>query len=100
MKSRGVLTAFSAMLLLAGMFAAVHRGARGRAIVEHVRGMSDRRESAEARLSELQREIEQLLSRTRIVRAAERLGLHLPSEEELVILDISGEATQSTGGAP
>ncbi len=88
MRVRGALTAFSAALLLAAMFVAVHRGASGRGLAERIRELDDRHESLEVRRGELVQEIEYLRSRARVVRAAERLGLHLPSEEELVILDL------------
>jgi len=90
MRLRGILTAFAAILLLAGMFVAVHRGARGRGIAERVSEINDRREAADVQRNELRQEIEYLRSRARVVDAAERLGLHLPSEEELVILDLRG----------
>jgi Flp pilus assembly protein TadB len=96
---KGILTAFSAMLLLAGMFVAVHRGARGREMAERISAISDRQEAAEVQRSELGQRIEYLRSRSRVIRAAERLGLHLPSEEELVILDLGGLVSAPAGGA-
>jgi cell division protein FtsL len=92
MRLRGILTAFAAILLLAAMFVAVHRGARGRGIAERV---SDRREAADVQRNELRQEIEYLRSRGRVVDAAERLGMHLPSEEELVILDMREQPADS-----
>ena len=89
---RGLVAAFSALLLLAAMFAAVHRGARGRAVAESVGTLNERIELADLRRSDLAQRIEHLRSRGRVVRAASRLGLHLPSEEELVILDLRDEA--------
>jgi cell division protein FtsL len=97
---RGVLTAIAAMLLLAGMFVAVHRGARGREIAVRIAAMNDRREAAEVRRAELRQEIEFLRSRDRVVRAARRLGLHLPSEDELVILDLAGPGPEVTEVMP
>jgi hypothetical protein len=91
--------AFSAMLLLAAMFVAVHRGARGRAIAESIGRLGDRLEVIELRRSELRQEIELLRSRPRIVRAARELGLHEPSEEELVYLDLSHIAQRGWGGS-
>jgi len=90
MRLRGLSSAISAMLLLAAMFVAVHRGARGRAVVESISATRDRQEAAEAERAELAKRIEFLRGRNRIVRAAERLGLHVPSEDELVIIDLSG----------
>lgn len=97
MRLRGLLAAFSAMLLLAAMFVAVHRGARGRAVAENVGGLNERIELADLRRSELRQRIEHLRSRGRVVRAAARLGLRLPNEDELVILDLRG---LSRGGGP
>ncbi|MEE9132208.1 MAG: hypothetical protein V3U13_01480 [Gemmatimonadota bacterium] len=99
MRLRGILTAFAAMLLLAGMFVAVHRGARGRVIAERISEINDRREGAEVRRSELEQEIEFLRSRPRVVKAAGRLGLHVPSDDELVILDLRGQAWNGAGGS-
>jgi cell division protein FtsL len=98
MRVRGVLTAFSAMLLLTGMFVAVHRGTRGRAIEERINDLEERRESAETGLAELGQEVERLRSRTRIERTARDLGLHVPEGDELVYLFIGGVPTM-TGGA-
>lgn len=100
MRLRGVLTAFTAMLLLAGMFAAVHRGARGRAVVERISEVNDLQAAADARRSELLQEMEYLKGRARVVHAAELLGLHLPSEDELIILELAAApAAQTAGGS-
>jgi cell division protein FtsL len=99
MRARGVLAGVAAMLLLAAMFVAVHRGAHGRAIAESIGQMHDRREAAAVRQAELEQRIEQLRSRTRVVRVASRLGLHLPSEDELVILDLSGTGSRRAAGS-
>lgn len=90
MRGRGVLAGLAAMLLLAAMFVAVHRGAHGRAIAERISQMNDLREAAAVRQAELEQRIEHLRSRARVVKVASRLGLHLPSEDELVILDLTG----------
>ena len=100
MRLRGILTAFAAMLLLAGMFVAVHRGARGRSIAERITGTTDRQEAAQVQRSELEQEIEFLRSRPRVARAAERMGMHLPSEDEFVLLDLRGWAWNGAGGSP
>jgi cell division protein FtsL len=96
MRLRGILVALAAILLLAGMFVAVHRGARGRGIAENVSQVSDRLEAADVRRNELRQEIEYLRSRDRVVDSAKRLGMHLPSEEELVILDLRSGAAGGT----
>ncbi len=99
MRLRGIFTAFSAMLLLAGMFVAVHRGTRGRQIEHGIEDLGERQESAEARVAELQQELAYLNSRPRIEPAARELGMHVPEGEELVYLFIGGVPT-STGGSP
>jgi cell division protein FtsL len=99
MRIRGVLTAFSAMLLLAGMFAAVHRGSRGHATVERISQTNDLQAAAQTKRNELAQEIQYLRSRTRVVRAAETLGLHLPNEEELVILELGAVSGSGAGGS-
>lgn len=100
MNPRGLLTAGAAMLLLAGMYVAVHRGATGRALGERLGGLSDQQEAADVIRAELERDIEHLRSRARVVRAAEKLGMHLPTEEELVILDLRGLPVSERGGSP
>ncbi len=99
MRLRGIFTAFSAMLLLAGMFMAVHRGTRGRQTEGQVKLLNDRLESADARLAELDQEIVYLSSRPRIERAATELGMHVPEGDELVYLFIGGVPTAS-GDSP
>ncbi len=98
MRRRGAVAAFAALLLLTGMFVAVHRGARGRSVAERLSSTADRQEAADVVRTELEQEIEHLRGRTRIVRAAERLGLHLPTEDELVILDLPGKAQRDREG--
>jgi cell division protein FtsL len=99
MRLRGMLTAVSAMLLLTGMFIAVHRGARGRVIAERVSAIDNQQEAAVVRKNELRQRVEYLRSRSRIVHAAQSLGLHQPSEEELVYLDLSGLPSTTSGGS-
>ncbi len=81
------------------MYAAVHRGASGRAVVESLARIGDRQEAVEVIRAELEQDIEHLRSRARVVRAAERLGMHLPTENELVILDLRGAAGKVRGGS-
>lgn len=97
MRLRGLLAAISAMLLLAAMFVAVHRGARGRELAERVSATSDRQEAADVRRAELSQRCEFLRSRDRVIQAAERLGLHVPSEDELIIIDLSGARAARQG---
>lgn len=97
MRLRGAPLAFTAMLMLVSMFMAVHRGARGREVVEKISELNDRQAAADARRNELRQEIEYLRSRARVVRAAERLGMHVPSEDELVILEVT--PSRALGGS-
>lgn len=99
MRARGALAGLAAMFLLAAMFVAVHRGAHGRAMAERIGDMNDRREAAAVRRAELEQRIEYLRSRARVVQAASRLGLHVPSEDELVILDLSGGGPSRAEGS-
>jgi hypothetical protein len=100
MRLRGLFTAFSAMLLLAAMFVAVHRGAQGREIAERLGRLEVRQAAADMEREELESLIVHLGSRPRIERAAKDLGLHTPSEDELVVLDLTGMASGSPEGAP
>ncbi|KPK80814.1 MAG: hypothetical protein AMS25_08735 [Gemmatimonas sp. SM23_52] len=100
MRLRALLSALSAVFLLAGMFVAVHRGAYGRGVAERIGAANDRLEAAEVRRSELGQEIAYLRGRARILRAAERLGLHEPTEDELVILELSPGPSRALGGGP
>jgi cell division protein FtsL len=99
MRLHGLLTAFAAMLLLAAMFVAVHRGARGHEIATRLSELSDRREAAEVQRGELESRLAYLRSRSRIGRVAGRLGLHTPSGEELVYLDLRRLPARSSGGS-
>lgn len=86
--------------LLAAMFAAVHRGARGREQARVIHALEEERLALEARRAELVRRIEELSGRARVIRAAGALGLRLPAEGELVILELpSGGPSPSWGGA-
>lgn len=78
--------------LLVSMFAAVHRGARGRERVGAIQTLDEQRAALEAQRTELLRRIEVLRSRARVVPAAQALGLRLPAEGELVILELRVEA--------
>lgn len=99
MRARGLLVAASAAVLLAAMFVAVHRGTRGHALAEEIGRLTESRTAALTRSAELRREIEELRSRARVVKVAQGLGLHLPGENELTILDLTNQQTASTGGA-
>jgi cell division protein FtsB len=90
---RGLLWVVLSMALLAAMFAAVHRGARGRELAARIEALEAERQALEAQRTELVRRIEALGGRARVMREAARLGLRLPAEGELVILEIG-----SSGG--
>ena len=99
MRMRGAFAAMATLLLLTGMFVAVHRGGRGRELNERIAALQSRSAAAEVQSSELGRQIEVLRSRSHIVRVAEELGLHMPSEEEFVILDLSRWISRSSEGS-
>lgn len=99
MRARALLVAVSAIVLLAAMFVAVHRNTRGHALVEEIGRLTDTRTAAMARSAELRREIEELRSRPRIVKVAEGMGLHVPSEEELTVLDLTSRRGASEEGS-
>ncbi len=99
MRLRGIVTASSAMLLLAGMFVAVHRGTRGRQIEERIKSLAEHRELAETSKAELGQQVAYLGSRPRVERAAQELGMHMPEGDELVYLFIGGVPT-AMGGSP
>jgi len=87
------------MLLLAAMFLAVHRGARGHEIATQLSELSDRQEAAEVQRGELESRLSHLRSRPRIGRAAARLGLHTPVEDELVHLELRRLPARTPGGS-
>lgn len=84
--------------LLAAMFAAVHRGARGRERARTVQALDEQRLALETRKAELVRRIEALSQRARVIRAAGSLGLRLPGEGELVILELPPTAGAGVAG--
>ena len=88
----GWITALGWLLLLLGSLSLVTwRQTRGLAVEREVRDLETERARAEAERVELSRRIEELRSRSRIVRVAgERLGMHLPTDDEIVFLPVAG----------
>lgn len=84
----GLVTGVLSIGLLAAMFVAVHRGARGRERAAMIQKLDERRLALEGQRTELLRRIETLGGRARVVRAASALGLRLPGERELVVLEL------------
>ncbi len=91
---QGLLAVVLSIALLAAMFAAVHRGARGREQAAVIGRLDEQRLALESQRTELLRRIEHLGSRARIVRAAAALGLRLPGEGELVVLEVPAGEVQ------
>lgn len=89
------------LLLLGSLFLVTWRQTRGLALEQALRELETRHAMAEAERVELVRRIEQLQSRSRVVRVArERLGLHLPTDGEIVFLPVSGGTDSIAGGEP
>lgn len=77
------------LLMLGALSLVVWRQTRGASLAGELRALETERSAAEAERLELVARIQRLQSRARIARVAgERLGLHLPSEEEIVLLAI------------
>jgi hypothetical protein len=89
-------------LLLGSLLLVTWRQTRGLHLEAGVRKVQTRRANAEAERVELVRRIEQLRSRSRIVRVAvDRLGMHLPVDREIVFLPAPTDtAAAAPGGEP
>jgi cell division protein FtsL len=74
--------------LLASMSLVVWRQSRALEVLRALDSARTQRAIGEAERSELNRQIEYLESRSRIVNEAHRLGLHVPSVDELVVLPL------------
>ena len=86
-----IATLASLLLLLAALFVVSWRQTRGLALEREVREVETARAMAEAQRVELTRRIERLRSRERIVQVArDRLGMHLPEDDEIVFLRVAG----------
>lgn len=85
-------------LLLGSLFLVIWRQTRGLAMERELRELEGELAVAETERVELVRRIEELRSRSRIVRVArERLNLHLPEDGEIVFLPVE-TATGSRQG--
>jgi cell division protein FtsL len=95
-------------LLLGSLLLVTWRQTRGRQLEQALSVVEQKRATAEAERVELARRIEQLRSRSRIVRVArERLGMHLPDDREIIFLpiptdrpDLDHPAIAAEGGEP
>ena len=88
----------ASIALLAAMFGAVHRGSKGRERARVIETLEEQRLALEAQRAELVRRMEELSGRSRVVRAAGAIGLRLPGEGELVILELPGPSGPGWGG--
>lgn len=94
-RSSGVLRlALALATLMAALSLVVWRQSRALEAVRALEKARDERAAAEAARTEVQDRIQRLESRGRVVADAEkRLGMHVPTGEEIVILPASGRAT-------
>lgn len=82
--------------LLGALTLVIYRQSRALENLRYVEGMRADRVLAEAQRAELSRRIQTLESRAHVVTAArDRLGMHVPSASEIVILPLNG-ATKAT----
>ena len=82
------------LLLLSALSLVTWRQTRGLVAEREVRELETELARAEAERIELTRKIEELRSRSRIVRVAgERLGMHLPQDHEIVFLPVADAST-------
>ena len=92
--------AFAFAALLAALTMVIYRQSRALEVLRAADEMRGARVIAEAERSELARRIQTLESRTRVVAdARERLGMHVPSAEEIVILPLNGRLAPSSPSA-
>jgi cell division protein FtsL len=88
-------TAGFVAVLLAAFGAVVWRQTRAVERERELRGLRNELAVAEGEKVELANRIQALQSRARIVRVAkERLGLHLPTDEEIVLLPVPAGAAR------
>jgi cell division protein FtsL len=101
-RRRGVAGVLGGMLLLLMALAVVTwRQTEGVAREQALRDVQAERTIVEAERMELERRIQALTTRARIVRVArERLGMHLPSDGEILLLPLVADtaATFTTAG--
>jgi len=98
-RQRGVLAvAGCAVLLLASLSFVTWRQPRGVEMESALRSLEAERAIAEAERVASLRRIEELRGRVRIMRVArERLGMHLPTDDEIVFLPVAAGAPTSPG---
>ena len=96
MKSQGTIRiALSCAALLASLSMVVYRQGRALEVLRELDAARREHVLLESRRATLTREIELLESRSRIVAVAgSRLGLHVPSGEEIVILQLPEERSE------
>ena len=88
-----IRTALLFALLLGSLTLVVWRQSRALSVLRELDAVKRERGVEEARRSALARRVEQLESRARVSEAArERLGMRLPSGQEIVILPLRGPA--------
>jgi cell division protein FtsL len=81
------------LFLLAALSLVTWRQTRGLALEKDVRALETSRAMKEAERVELSRKIESLRSRSRILQVArDRLGMHLPQDQEIVFLPVADGA--------
>jgi cell division protein FtsL len=86
--------------LLAALVVVTWRQTRGRVLEQELSAVEQRRAIVEAERVELVRQIEQLRSRARIVKVARtRLGMHLPTDREIVFLPVPTRDTAAAAAA-
>ncbi|MGQ0813325.1 MAG: hypothetical protein ACT4O1_02545 [Gemmatimonadota bacterium] len=87
--------------LLAALTMVIHRQSRALEVLRAAEELRGARVIAEAERAELTRRIHTLESRTRVVAdARDRLGMHVPSADEIVILPLTGMRSQSQSRSP
>ena len=87
--------------LLAALTMVIYRQSRALEVLRAADEMRSARVIAEAERSELARRIQTLQSRARVVADARtRLGMHVPSANEIVILPLNGITAPATTPAP
>jgi cell division protein FtsL len=98
-RRRGFLRLFAWLLLLLGSLVVVAwRQTEGVARERALRELRSERAIVDAERMEMERKIQALSTRTRVVRVArERLGMQLPADREVVILP-EPTAPAATGG--
>lgn len=87
-------------LLLVSLSVVTWRQTRGVEMEQALRETETERGIAEAERVASARRVEELRSRSRIVRVArERLGMHLPEDHEIVFVAVGGDAPGTAGTA-